>query len=584
MVDFVLLWVNGNDPIWLEDYARYASQQEGDKRIIRFRDWDNLKYLFRGIEKYAPWVRKVHFVTCGHIPDWLNLDAPKLHFVRHRDFIPNHCLPTFNCNPIELNLHRIEDLSEQFVYFNDDTFLIDFVPENRFFRNGLPCDMAALNVLQPSFSGIDHIQCNDIMLINKYFAKRDIIKYHFGKWFNLKYVSQWYRTAVLLPWHLHTGFVDPHMPNAYLKSTFEKIWELEYEILQKTPDMLPVLKKAGVVDAGGKGLLCVLTGAYKVLAGEEITQQPEASADFVAPAQTALSENISEEHDYDNIKFAYCTEYFVVNLKKHCTEEDVEKLRDKLMAIGDCVIVIGDISLIKVHVHTNQPNKALGYALQLGELDKVKIENMLQQHRAIVEERERNKKPLGMVAVCAGSGLSRIFKDMGVDYVIEGGQTMNPSVEDILVAVEKVNADNIIVLPNNKNIIMAADKVNELSEKNVSVVPTVSVAQGIRAAMAFDSEQDMSVNCTNMTNAYKDLSFGEVTHAVRNTNMDGFSLHEGDIIGISGDKIVAQSRDIGETTERVIQQLVGDFSETITLYYGSDVNKNDAEKLKGELA
>ena len=262
----------------------------------------------------------------------------------------------------------------------------------------------------------------------------------------------------------------------------------------------------------------------------------------------------------------------------------MEKLRDKLMAIGDCVIVIGDISLIKVHVHTNQPNKALGYALQLGELDKVKIENMLQQHRAIVEERERNKKPLGMVAVCAGSGFSRIFKDMGVDYVIEGGQTMNPSVEDILVAVEKVNADNIIVLPNNKNIIMAADKVNELSGKNVSVVPTVSVAQGIRAAMAFDSEQDMSVNCTNMTNAYKDLSFGEVTHDVRNTNMDGFSLHEGDIIGISGDKIVAQSRDIGETTEMVVQQLVGDFSETITLYYGSDVNKNDAEKLKGELA
>lgn len=354
------------------------------------------------------------------------------------------------------------------------------------------------------------------------------------------------------------------------------------EILQKTPDMLPVLKKAGVVDAGGKGLLCVLTGAYKVLAGETIEEEPVA-VDYIAPAQTALSENINEEHDYDNIKFAYCTEYFVVNLKKHCTEEDVEKLRDKLMAIGDCVIVIGDISLIKVHVHTNQPNKALGYALQLGELDKVKIENMLQQHRAIVEERERNKKPLGMVAVCAGSGLSRIFKDMGVDYVIEGGQTMNPSVEDILVAVEKVNADNIIILPNNKNIIMAADKVNELSKKNVSVVPTVSVAQGIRAAMAFDTEQDMSVNCTNMTKAYKDLTCGEVTHAVRNTNMDGFSLHEGDIIGLSGDKIVAQSKDIGETTEKVVHALVGDFSESITLYYGSDVKEEEAEELKEQL-
>lgn len=363
---------------------------------------------------------------------------------------------------------------------------------------------------------------------------------------------------------------------------FNAIIQKGDEILQKTPDMLPVLKKAGVVDAGGKGLLCVLTGAYKVLAGETIEEEPVA-VDYIAPAQTALSENINEEHDYDNIKFAYCTEYFVVNLKKHCTEEDVEKLRDKLMAIGDCVIVIGDISLIKVHVHTNQPNKALGYALQLGELDKVKIENMLQQHRAIVEERERNKKPLGMVAVCAGSGLSRIFKDMGVDYVIEGGQTMNPSVEDILVAVEKVNADNIIILPNNKNIIMAADKVNELSKKNVSVVPTVSVAQGIRAAMAFDTEQDMSVNCTNMTKAYKDLTCGEVTHAVRNTNMDGFSLHEGDIIGLSGDKIVAQSKDIGETTEKVVHALVGDFSESITLYYGSDVKEEEAEELKEQL-
>ena len=328
------------------------------------------------------------------------------------------------------------------------------------------------------------------------------------------------------------------------------------EILQKTPDMLPVLKKAGVVDAGGRGLLCVFTGAYKVLVGEPIEEE-QASVDYtVAPAQTAmLSENISEEHDYDNIKFAYCTEYFVVNLKKHCTEEDIEKLRDKLMAIGDCVIVIGDISLIKVHVHTNQPNRALGYALQLGELDKVKIENMLQQHRAIVEERERNKKPLGMVAVCAGAGLARIFKDLGVDFVIEGGQTMNPSVEDILVAVERVNADNIIILPNNKNIIMAAEKVNELSKKNVSVVPSVSVTQGIRAAMAFDSEQDMSVNCTNMTKAFKDLTSGEVTHAVRNTNMDGFALHEGDIIGISGDKIVAQSRQISETTERWCKNL-----------------------------
>lgn len=236
MVDIVLLWVDGNDPAWQEDYKRYASQQEGDKRIIRFRDWDNLKYLFRGIEKCAPWVRKVHFVTCGHVPDWLNLDAPKLHFVRHVDFVPNYCLPTFNCNPLELNLHKIEGLAEQFIYFNDDTFLIDAVPEERFFKNGLPCDIAAFNVMQPNNQGIDHIICNDLMLINKHFSKKGVLKKHLWKWFNLRYVSQWYRTLVLLPWRLHTGFVDPHMPNAYLKSTFEKMWELEPEILRKTTE------------------------------------------------------------------------------------------------------------------------------------------------------------------------------------------------------------------------------------------------------------------------------------------------------------------------------------------------------------
>lgn len=236
MIDIVLLWVDGNDPVWQAEYARYAPCVEGDKRKVRFRDWDNLRFLFRGIEKYAPWVGKVHFVTCGHVPEWLNLEAPKLHFVKHADFIPAEYLPTFSSHSIELNLHRIKSLSDQFVYFNDDTFLIDSIPEERFFKNGLPCDIAALNTIQPNAQGIDHIICNDLILINKYFSKRDLLLKHLGKWFNNKYIRQWYRTLVLLPWSLHTGFVDPHLPNAYLKSTFERVWELEPEILRKTSE------------------------------------------------------------------------------------------------------------------------------------------------------------------------------------------------------------------------------------------------------------------------------------------------------------------------------------------------------------
>lgn len=236
MIDIVLLWVDGNDPVWRAEYEKYAPKVNGDKRNVRFRDWGNLRFLFRGIEKYAPWVRKVHFVTCGHIPDWLSLNAPKINIVKHSDFISNECLPTFNCNPIEMNIHRIKDLAEQFIYFNDDTFLINSVPEERFFKNGLPCDIAALNTMQPNTQGIDHIICNDLILINKYFTKRNLLKEHLGKWINVKYFSQWYRTLVLLPWSLHTGFVDPHLPNAYLKSTFERVWELEPEILQKTAE------------------------------------------------------------------------------------------------------------------------------------------------------------------------------------------------------------------------------------------------------------------------------------------------------------------------------------------------------------
>lgn len=370
--------------------------------------------------------------------------------------------------------------------------------------------------------------------------------------------------------------------NASFINFFDQLIKKGEEILQKTPDMLPVLKQAGVVDAGGKGLMCVLQGYYNALAGVDIPEIIEESESAVVPAPM-LDAFGNDEHDLDNIKYAYCTEYFVINLKKHITEEDVEKLRDKLMAIGDCVIVIGDVSLIKVHVHTNQPNRALYYALQLGELDKVKIENMLEQHRALVREKENSKKEIGLISICAGEGIANIFKELTIDEVIEGGQTMNPSVEDILNAVEKINSDNIIVLPNNKNIIMAAEKVKELTKKNIYVIPTVEVAQGIRAAFAFDINQSVGQNVAEMTASYEDLKCGQVTNAVRNTNLDGFEISEGDIIGLDGKLIIADSKSVEETSLAVIEKLVDEWSEVITLYYGEGVSKEDVEKLTAKL-
>lgn len=370
--------------------------------------------------------------------------------------------------------------------------------------------------------------------------------------------------------------------NASFINFFDQLIKKGEEILQKTPDMLPVLKQAGVVDAGGKGLMCVLQGYYNALAGVDIPEIIEESESAVVPAPT-LDAFGNDEHDLDNIKFAYCTEYFVINLKKHITEEDVEKLRDKLMTIGDCVIVIGDVSLIKVHVHTNQPNRALYWALQLGELGKVKIENMLEQHRELLRQKENSKKPIGLISICAGEGIASIFKELTIDEVIEGGQTMNPSVEDILNAVEKVNSDNIIILPNNKNIIMAAEKVKELTQKNVFVIPTVEVAQGIRAAFAFDANLSVEENVTEMIASYEDLKCGQVTNAVRNTNLDGFEITEGDIIGLDGKVIIADSKSVDETTLAVIDKLVDEWSEVITLYYGEGVSKEDVEKLVGKI-
>ena len=368
--------------------------------------------------------------------------------------------------------------------------------------------------------------------------------------------------------------------NSSFIAFFDALIDKGEEILNKTPDMLPVLKKAGVVDAGGKGLIFVFQGFNNVLKGVPMERVAHDNDDV----EDAMDNFNGDIHDLENIKFAYCTEYFIINLKNKTTEDDIEKLRDKLMAIGDSVIAIGDLSMVKVHVHTNQPNKALQYALSMGEIDRIKIENMLEQNRALIKKHEANKKPLAMVSICSGGGLASIFKELGVDTVIQGGQTMNPSVNDILNVIERVNSDNIIVLPNNKNIILAAEQAVELSSKNVKVVKTVNVPEGIACAVAFDINHDIDTNIEAMQEAFGEVAYGEVTYAVRNTNLDGFELQEGDIIGITGKKIVSKGAEVDAVTLEVIENLVDEDKSVITLYYGEGVTEEQSNNLKDLLA
>ncbi|MBO4955046.1 MAG: Stealth CR1 domain-containing protein [Muribaculaceae bacterium] len=234
-IDFVITWVDDNDPVWQNDfhYYRRQSQFTDDTRNLRYRNWDNLRYLFRGVEKFAPWVNKVHLITCGHIPDWLDINAPKLNFVKHSDYIPNEYLPTFSSRPITLNLHRINELSEHFVLFDDDCFLIDKVNPERFFRKGLPCDKAALNPLSPNCN-FSHNILSDLVVVNSSFNKYDVISRHFWKWITPQAGSKIWRTLLLLPWPRFSGFYDHHLPQIFLKSTFEEVWEKHEDIMVRT--------------------------------------------------------------------------------------------------------------------------------------------------------------------------------------------------------------------------------------------------------------------------------------------------------------------------------------------------------------
>ena len=355
------------------------------------------------------------------------------------------------------------------------------------------------------------------------------------------------------------------------------------ETLAQTPDMLEVLKRAGVVDSGGFGLITLFKGLIMGYLDQEVTGADEYAVTESKP-QTTNSDFPDDSElfvDYESLgqlDFGYCTEFFIINIKKRTTVTDIDKLRDYLNEIGNSVICIGDLSMVKVHVHTNNPGKALSKALTLGELDKVKIENMMEQNRQLRAKYEAERKPIGLLAVCSGDGFSAIFKDLLVDQVIEGGQTMNPSAEDIASAARKINAENIIILPNNKNIILSAEQSRTLVQRrNIFVLPTKDLPQGIAAVLNYSPDASLSENLENMTAAFSNIDAGQVTYAVRDTVIDNFVIKKGNIIGLDKGSIVTSGKSVEKVTMSLIDRMMSEDKEVVTLYYGSDVKEEDAE-------
>ena len=357
-------------------------------------------------------------------------------------------------------------------------------------------------------------------------------------------------------------------------------------VLSKTPDMLPVLKEAGVVDSGGQGLLEVIKGAYDAFLGKEIDYsaiKPSASVNVKVSAQ--------EEAD---IKFGYCTE-FIILVEKEFTDKDEQDVKAYLSSIGDSIVCVADDDVVKIHVHTNDPGLAIQKALTFGQLSRIKIDNMREEHQEkLIREAEKAaeeqakaaepRKPMGFIAVSIGEGLNEIFKELGADYIIEGGQTMNPSTEDMLNAIDQVNAETVFILPNNKNIVLAANQAKALVEdKEIVVIPTKTVPQGITAIINFIPDASAMDNEAAMLDAITMVKTGQVTYAVRDTNIDGKEIHEGNIMGIGDHGIISVGTDINETTKEMLAELVDEDSELISLYYGADVSEEDAENFAAEI-
>lgn len=354
--------------------------------------------------------------------------------------------------------------------------------------------------------------------------------------------------------------------------------------LAKTPDLLPVLKEAGVIDSGGKGLLTVYKGFKLSLDGDVL---PDIS-EIVDEQETAVSSAAAEMEGIpeESIEFGYCTEFFIIHLNPAFCEADLDAFRDHLMRLGDSVVVAFDSDLIKVHVHSNAPGKVLQMALRLGELDHLKIENMREQNRALQAERKRNEKEYGLIAVSAGDGIAAVFGELMVDHVISGGQTMNPSIDTIASAVRKVNARNVFILPNNSNIIMAAQQAAALLTCNVIVLPTKTIPQGIAAAMAFDSSADVATNERMMTEAFQSVVSGAVTFAVRSTKFHGEDIAEGDVMGMMDNDLCSVGTTVDAVTRDLLDKMMQKLGETdaaVTMFYGESVEEASANQLVEQL-
>lgn len=368
---------------------------------------------------------------------------------------------------------------------------------------------------------------------------------------------------------------------------FEEVIKYADEVLEKTPDLLPVLKQAGVVDSGGQGLMQVLKGAYEAFLGKEI----DFKLSDVKSSTSATSVNMDAQVQAD-IKFGYCTE-FIIMLSRNFNIKQEMDFKAYLESIGDSIVVVADEDVVKVHVHTNDPGMAIQKALKYGALSNMKIDNMRLEHqeklfqmaekqrKEAAEPEEMPKKEVGFIAVSAGDGIQEIFKGLGVDYVIEGGQTMNPSTADMLDAVEKVNADTVFILPNNKNIILAADQASHMVEdKKIIVIPTKTVPQGITAVINYVPELSVEENTDTMSEEIKSVRTGQVTYAVRDTMIDDKEIKQGDYMGIGDSGILSNGTDMMEVTFRMIEDMMEDDKELISIYYGSEVSEETAGELK----
>ena len=385
--------------------------------------------------------------------------------------------------------------------------------------------------------------------------------------------------------------------SANLELFFRAVFEHAEKTLARTPEMLPVLKEAGVVDSGGQGLLEVFRGAFDGYLGKEIDYSAFEKASS-GPAVTKISAQAEAD-----IKFGYCTE-FIILLEKPLPDDELHSFKEFLMSIGDSIVLVADDEIVKVHVHTNHPGQAFEKALTYGALSRMKIDNMREEHQEKLikdaeklakeqEEQEKKeaaakaakeRKKYGFISVSVGEGLSSLFKELNVDYIIEGGQTMNPSTEDMLNAIAKVNADTIYIFPNNKNIVLAANQARDLTEdKEIVVVPTKTIPQGITALISFQTEMTGEENLEGMMEAVSMVKTGQVTYAVRDTRLDEKEIHEGDIMGIGYHGILAVGKGRESVAKEMVAAMVDEDSEVISIYYGADTKEEDAQQLAADL-